>query len=118
MTMMNESGSDIEQIEMSIQEAQRTIDLGKSLDRLNTNKDFIKIFLEGYLEKEAIRLVHLKSDPAMSTPEMQADVIRSIDSIGITRSYLITIMQKATMAERAVNDYHEELKVALTEDSE
>lgn len=96
------SQAEIQELELSIKRAQDMVDMGKALERLQKNKDFKKIVLEGYFEKEAIRLVHLKSDAQMQTPEKQAAVIRGIDAIGEFHDYLKTVYQLANMAQHAI----------------
>ena len=57
--MSNEA---INAIERDIKEARKHVELGDSLERLLNNRDFKKVIVEGYFEKEAARLVHLKAD--------------------------------------------------------
>lgn len=90
------SQHDIEAIEVSLKDAQKAVDLGKALDRLLTNRDFKKVILEGYFEHEAIRLVQLKSAPAMQRPEYQAVILRDIDAIGSLRQHLDSVRAFAT----------------------
>jgi len=76
------------------------------------------LVLKGYLEDEAIRLVHMKAEPAASTPEFQQEIINAIDSIGILRGYFRQIGHTANMAEVALKDAEEEHQLALEEELE
>lgn len=74
------------------------LDLGSALANLRNNRDFKKLITEGYLKDEAIRLVSLKADPMMQTPEFQASIVKQIDAIGFLAQYFITIDQKHGIA--------------------
>ena len=98
------SNDAIQEIELNIKEAQKMVDLGAAVQRLATNRDFKKVVMEMYFEKEAVRLVHSKSLPAMQTPEHQASILRDIDAIGSFYQFLRTLEIQAEMARRAVED--------------
>ncbi len=89
-TMSNES--DLQEVEISIEDAREAIANKESLERLTDNPDFIRIIREGYFEKEAIRLVSVKADPEMATDERQKQVLTAMDGIGSLRNYLRVIM--------------------------
>lgn len=74
--------SSIKQVELTIEHAKTGVQFGEALDRLLKNRDFQTVFLDGYLREEAIRLVHLKADPGVYTPEAQADIDRQITAVG------------------------------------
>ena len=95
----------LDQIEISIEQAKYKISLFKALEKLSKNKDFKLLINEGYLEKEAIRLVHLKSDFQMSGDDQQAYINRAIDSIGQLRSYLSSVYQQGANAMQALEDH-------------
>lgn len=96
------SSTELNQLEQNIKQAQKVVDLGDSLERLQNNRDFKKIIIEGYFEKEAIRLVHLRSDPNMQSAESQKSINLQIDSIGTLAQYLQTISIQAQMAGRGM----------------
>ena len=100
--MSNEQ--DLEQIELSIEQAKSDIDKMHSMQKLTTNPDFIKIMLEGYFEKEASRLVLLKADSNMQTAENQLQITKSIDAIGYVRQYFNVIMQFGHMSQSAMEN--------------
>ena len=64
--------SEIQQLEHEIQTSKKSVELGNALERLFNNRDFKNIVLKGYLEQEAVRLVHLKA-----SPEMERDFLTS-----------------------------------------
>lgn len=94
--------SEIKALEDSLEKAKNLVDLGVALDRLKSNRDFQLLITNGYLKDEAIRLVHLKADPNMQTPERQASVIRDIDAIGSFHGYLNLVYSNADRATRQI----------------
>ena len=96
------STSTIQQLENSIKQSQKIVDLGDALDRLRNNRDFKKVIIEGFFEQEAIRLVHLLSDSNMQSPEMQTSIHKQMIAIGGFRDYLDTLNVRAGMARRSV----------------
>lgn len=113
---MEQPQSEIESIELSIEDAKRKIDLREAMRRLMKNKDFITIIDDGYFESEAVRLVHLKSDPNMQDPDQQAFVVRAIDAIGTLRAYMSRIFQQGNSAENAMAAHETALEEVLSED--
>lgn len=92
----------VRQIEESIQHEKQFIELDKALDRLEANRDFKAVVIDGYLEKEAIRLVHLKADPAMEKPEKQASILAQIDAISHLLQYFRLVGTRAAMATKNI----------------
>ena len=92
----------VQQIQANIDRAQEIIKLDKALERLESNQDFKAVIIDGYLEKEAVRLVHLKSDPAMQNPSSQASVTAQIDAIGGLVQYFRTVGQLASIAAKSI----------------
>ncbi len=110
--------TDLEQIEISIDDAHRKIKLMKSLQQLIKNKDFNAVIDTGYFEEEAVRLVHLKADPNMQEHEQQEGVLRAIDSIGYLRTYLSLITRKGEAAKEALANHEQTREDILHEDLE
>ena len=71
----------IQEIDLNIKEAQKIVDLGASVQRLTANRDFKKVVIEMYFEKEAVRLVHLKANPAMQDKDRQGAIVKEIYAI-------------------------------------
>lgn len=102
-------------LEQQIKDAQGSLELGKALASLRHNADFKKLVIDGYLKNEAVRLVHLKSDPSMSSADNQAAVVRDIDAIGALAQFFRTVEMMGTRAEssiaeaeQAITEIHEE----------
>lgn len=94
----------IEAIEQSLVPARAEVDFGATLLRLKANKDFQAVVMHGYFEREAIRLVHLKAEAHMQSPESQASINTQIDAIGSFSAYLNAVLYKAANARREIED--------------
>ncbi|RLD76245.1 MAG: hypothetical protein DRJ15_15700 [Bacteroidetes bacterium] len=105
-TIMNQE-EQIEAVELSIKQAEMHITTMESLEKLTKNEDFTSIILDGYFKEEASRLVLIKAEPSMQGVEDQAQITKSIDSIGYLRQYFSTIMNLGRMADKAVIDHKE-----------
>ena len=113
------SQNDIQEIELTLEHAKKMVALGTSLERLMNNRDFKKLIREEYLEREAIRLVHLKCDPNMQSEESQKLILSQIDSIGALTTFLRHIEHQAMRAKMAIDDCEEELdRIRSGEDEE
>jgi hypothetical protein len=103
------SQNDVVELELNIKEAEDLVSLGKSLERLEKNKDFKKVIQEQYLHNEAVRLVHLKSDGNMQDPRVQERLVRDIDAIGSFTQFLSKVFREADSAREAISICNEEL---------
>lgn len=97
----------VQQIDANIAESRKIVELSKALDRLSMNKDFKEVITDGYLTKEAVRLVHLKAAPQMQTPDRQAAINNSIDAIGGLLEYFRTVRFNAQVALKAIESDEE-----------
>lgn len=96
-------------IEQDIVKSKVVIDFANTLTRLKSSRDFKEVVMKGYFETEAIRLVHLKAEPHMQSPESQASIVSQIDAIGSFSGYLNTVLVKAAMAGRTLEDNEQAL---------
>ena len=107
----------LKEIEESIKAARKLVELGEALERLKSNKDFKTIVMEGYFEKEAIRLVQAKSNPGLQSADSQKSIITQIDSIGNLNLYFSTIAQQAAMARKGIEVDEAELEAIQAEEA-
>lgn len=107
--------SQIAELDRSIADNTKAVELAKALERLESNRDFRKIIADGYFREEAVRLVHLKADPVMQTPEKQASIIRQMDSIGNLTDYFNTVRQKGVMSANTITDCETDRDALLNE---
>lgn len=99
---MNENA--LEQLEVEIDEAKKQIELLHAVQRLQKNKDFKKVFMDGYFKDTAAHLVLLKALPEMQTKEHQESIITRIDAIGHLREHIRSIYQMGNMAKASMDD--------------
>lgn len=92
------STTPIKELEEQMALCRRHIDVGRALARLMHNPDFRKVVLTGYLEKEAVRLVHARSQANAQGPFPQEINLRRIDAIGFFQQYLDKLAQDAESA--------------------
>jgi hypothetical protein len=95
---MNE---DVQDIDISIEQANKSIDKMNALNKLRDNKNFVDVIFKGYFEEEASRLVLMKAEPAMANKDDQEAIMKHIDAIGHLRQHFNTILQFGRMAEKA-----------------
>lgn len=113
---MNEQEQQIQQVELSLEEAKSRIADAAALDRLYKNADFKHVFLDGYFMKEASRTVLLKADPNMQTKVEQRDCENIITGIGMLRQYFAKVFALGTMAEQAMDADQKTHQELLEED--
>ena len=92
----------IEEIEISIEQARESIAKMEALLNLTKNKDFKLVIEEGYFEKEASRCVLLKADPNIQDEASQKMLDNTIIAIGYLRQYFTTVMQLGRMAQHSL----------------
>jgi len=105
----------VQQIEESIKASKKRIEMDKALERLESNADFKLLITDGYLQAESVRLVHLKSDPAVQSAEKQAAINAQIDAIGGLLQYFRTVSQLASQSVRAIEADDAEIEELLQE---
>lgn len=88
----------------SIQELDKAIDLGNSLKRLSSNRDFKKVITEGYLHDLVLDLLYKNNDD-INNPTYY----KKLDSIKFLNDYLINIEHLAETAEINKLEYQREL---------
>jgi len=81
---------DIQEIEISIEDAKKAIRMGELVDRLEKNEDFKELILEGYFKEDASRIVMLKADKTFQTPEKQSKIDKDLLGISVFADYLRT----------------------------
>jgi len=114
--MSNVIEKQMEEISVSIEEANKVINQSKSLKKLLKNKDFIGIISEGYCKNEALRLVMLKADPNLCMDkDIMADVNNQLTSISYLNRYFRQIMQLGIQAEKALVESNKEQDELLQE---
>lgn len=105
---MSDFAGDIQQIELTIEEAQEQIDMKDCLGRLAVNPDFEKLITKGFFEDEAARAVGAKAEISMIMDKNGMTMIDNIiTSIGGLRQYFIKIQQQGNSAQAAIEEHQE-----------
>lgn len=112
---MNELQEQLQQIELTLEDAKALVDRRERLKRLEQNADFQALIKDEYLEKEAIRLVHSYGHPAFA--RNQAEIQKDMIGIGSFISFLNTVHQTGEMAADTIAQ-HEEMRAELEEEDE
>jgi hypothetical protein len=100
----------IQAIEASITENRQYLSLYEAFERLQENRDFKTVIQNGYLKDEAVRLVHLKADPNMQTPERQEAILGGINGIGQLLSFFNAMRFNANQAKKAIEAGEEQIR--------
>lgn len=104
--------------EVSLEEVNEAIELCRSLERLEKNKDFKKVVMTGYFKEEPVRLTFLKADPNQQLKAEQEALDHSIRGIGEFLQYLRGIKAKAEMSKKTLQEYHAMLEQEAEESLE
>jgi hypothetical protein len=110
------SNEQIQVIELNILQAKKMVELGDALERLIENRDFKAVIKDGYFAQEAIRLVHLKSDPAHQAADKQQSILDQMNSIGNLNQYFRTVEFKANGARKAIEADEDTISEILSEE--
>lgn len=106
---MSQHDHDIQQVELSIEEAEKAIALGNDAAALADIPEFKRIVLDGYFVDEAARLALLSSDPG-ANDEIRANIMRDLNGPGAFKRYLHTKVMLGRNAERELESHHETLE--------
>jgi len=110
--------SDLDIIEQTIEEAQSHIDTRDKLLRLQENKDFQDLFIEG-LDKEAIRLVSMLAHPRVRSDSERMEILNSrMNFISEFHLFSHQIIQTGDSAADAMKAHERTREEILEEDTE
>lgn len=109
--------NEIHEIELSIEEARKHVEIGRMAEKLASNREFKKIVLEGYFEKEAARLAQIYSDP-MLPPDAREGVQRDLCGVGAFKRYLQHLVRIGTIAEQEIREQTDVLEELRAEEGE
>lgn len=91
----------------SLEEAKEHVELGKCVERLRSNPDWIKLIENLYLKEEAIRLVHAIGDQSLSDKTLE-HLLEDMKAISNFRGFIETTLLYARSAEEGIAQYLEE----------
>jgi len=98
--------TELETIEMTIEEAKKQVALMETYQRLLNNPDYQAIFSKGLFEEEAIRVVRARAYPHLQSEDQQMNLVNRLNTIGDLQMYLLQINQMGQTAERGLVDHY------------
>lgn len=120
---MSQIEQDLEGVELSIKEAKDLIERSDALRRLEKNKDFVFLFLNGLMEKDAIKQVMLLASPGLKAPgegpiTARAGIQARIDMIGELYNWCRWTHMQADSARAALREHESTREELLAEQLE
>lgn len=109
--------TDLETINLTIEDAQSKIARMEALERLENIQDFKDIVSEGLCETEAIRLVRATAFPGNRNNSSQELLASRINMIGELQMYFVQIKNEGRAAKAALQDHYNTRDEILEEES-
>lgn len=105
---------DVEEIEVSIKELQKTVALADAFERLKANSDFQAVMDKAYFEEEAMRLTKLFGDPR---PELSSEeILADIAAIGSVFRFFLRIAAMGDLARSEIDEHRQTQNEILAEE--
>jgi hypothetical protein len=92
----------IREIEVSVEELKKAVDLKNSVEKLYNNRDFKKVFLNVYFKEEPARLTGLLADDNMIAHRNL--IIEDMLSISGVQDFLRNIVRAGQAAEQKIKE--------------
>jgi len=109
--------SESQQIMITMDKAKEKVEITKALLRLQKNRDFKKIFVDGYLNKHAINLVMRSASPAYLEGKEKLFLDNQLAAIGHFNQYIMLLITEGEQAKAGLENAEEELQLALEEEA-
>lgn len=110
--------NDVQQIQISIDTAKKTVKNSDALNRLYKNRDFLHLIEEFLFKQEPVRLVHLLNDPSQQTETARAKILKEMDMIAGFADFLRNVDRFGTEFREKVAEFEAEQERARQELSE
>lgn len=107
----------IQYVELTLEAAKQQAGLLEALQRLERNRDFRKVILDGYFRDEPARLASLLAEPRLTT-EQKADTLNSIKAVGELQQWFLKVRTFGDQAQKAIIDHEEELRILREQEDE
>lgn len=108
--------SQLEQIEVNIEEARRVRELRNAADRLHENEDFKKVILEGFFKEDAARVVGMLATAEAAQNKVIKEMLQNrIVGIGELFQYLRQIHYMGQQADQTLADDEQTREEILAE---
>lgn len=120
---MSDVERQIDGVELSINEAKEKIERSKALRRLEKNKDFQFLFLDGLMKDDAVRQVMLLAAPGLKAPGegpavAKAGIEARIDMIGELYNWCRWTHLEGEQARGALEEHEQTRQELLAEQLE
>jgi hypothetical protein len=106
--------SAIEGLEDQLKNAKELVERRQMALKLASNREFKKLILEGFCEKDAARLVGESADPALPEKE-RADALAMAQAGGHLKRFLSAVFQMGYVSERDIPEIEQALEDARLE---
>lgn len=106
---MSRLEQEMKELEVSIEEAQKAVDMGETLRRLMNNPDWISLIENDYLREEAVRLTHLLGHPDALLDSKQRFIERDLQGIAAFKRFLHTKLTLAQISSDQIIAHKDEL---------
>lgn len=113
--MDSETLQDVQEIQISMEEAQQQIAQDELLTQLEQHPAFKQLIVDQYFNTEPTRLVFLLGDPSMQNEQQQKAIQADMAAIAAFRNYLILIKRRAHIARGAIAESEQELETIENE---
>jgi hypothetical protein len=109
--MQEAAMNEMEQMRITAEQAKVKVDMYRSLEKLRNNEHFKKLFIDGYLESYAARLVRFKADMGAQDEAQQMHIASQLNGIGALSQYMLYITTEGRLAEKGLEDLDEEMRL-------
>lgn len=110
------SSDKIKQIEISNDAAQKIVAMRDAINRLQKNRDFRAVILDGYLRDEALRLSHLIADSSQAGN--RDEIVRDLHGIGALNLWFRNQIALGNVMENDIASNNDELEYLRSEEAE
>jgi hypothetical protein len=107
--------STIAELESGLANAQAVVDQRDRMLKLQNNRDFRALIMDGFCKEECARFTAISTDPDLS-PEARADALGSAQAAGYLRRWMAALVTMGNVAERDAKDHREALDEARAEE--
>jgi hypothetical protein len=107
--------SDTHELETTLEDLREIVARKNAAIKLESNREYKKLILDGLFKEEASRLVAISAEPSMAR---EADLImESIRSISHFQQYMRSVIQMGTIAENNLAEHMEMLEEVRAEEA-
>jgi len=108
--------TELEQIQLTIKQAQTKVDLADSLDALTKNRHFKKVFTNCYFTDYALSLVKNRANISFQDEKVQNDMNMQLSAVGCVDQFMKRVKSEGIAAKNSIAVAREELSLAEQEE--